>query len=415
MVMRGSLSTIPDPDPVPELGKWNEVEAGGSVTISSLYLTNGVVLEISNSKEAGGLVTKVVRVPQNNTPNDRIIDGYEVRYSNGLQRYFTAPSQLVTGNEVESLTGVQYTFSVESDSDFVLHNEQGKLPAYYRLQKVNDSIYYGSGVQIPPTGGDATLDGQLDVTKNIVAFTTRGLGRTKYVHSNEDCVGFGNRRVVVADGVGSRYHSELASHLLVESIITDPADFDQSIGNASVHLNSYNANFNTLVTQNFVPDAVFAAVEVNGKLIRVVHCGDAKWRLFHNGKVIAASKDFSRVQVLLDAGAITEKEAITHSERNIITSTSLLGTKSFEDLKVPTGSILMLCTDGLNGVTDKEIMNLHKDIMNKYTVMEEIQKLVAIRNNSGMIPGLYTEDGKVKLDYFQAAPCDNVTVAFVYF
>ncbi|MCC7196630.1 hypothetical protein IT413_00360 [Candidatus Peregrinibacteria bacterium] len=415
MAMRGSLSTIPDPDPIPELGKWNEVEAGESVTISSLHLTNGVVLEMSSSKELGGLVTRAVRIPRNNTPNDKVIDGYEVRYSNGLQRYFTAPSQFVTGNAVEPLTGVPFTFSVESDSGFVLHNEQGKVPAYYRLQKLHDSIRYGSGVQIPPAGEDATLDGHLDVTKKIVAFTTRGLGRTKYLHSNEDCVGFGNRRVVVADGVGSRYHSELASHLIVESIITDPADFDQSIGDASVHLNSYNTNFNTLVTENIAPDVVFAAAEVHGNKIRIVHCGDVRWRLFHNGKVIAASKDFSKVQELLDAGAITEKEAITHSERNIITSTALLGLKSFRDLKALPGSILMLCTDGLDGVTDEEIMNLHKDHMNRYTVMDEIQKLVALRNNSGMIPGLYNEGGKVKLDYFPAAPCDNVGVAFVYF
>jgi serine/threonine protein phosphatase PrpC len=415
MAMRCSLSTIPDPDPVSELGKWNEVEAGESVTISSLHLANDVVLEMSNSKEPGGLVTRVVRVPRNNTPNDRIIDGYEVRYSNGLQRYFTAPSQIVTGNEVEPLTGVSFTFSVEGDADFVLHNEQGKVPAYYRLQKLNDSIRYGSGVQIVQTGEDATLDGHLDVTKKIVAFTTRGLGRTKYLHSNEDCVGFGNRRVVVADGVGSHYHSELASHLVVESIVTDPADFDQSIGDASVHLNSYNTNFNTLVTENIVPDVVFVAVEVNGNFIRVVHCGDAKWRLFHNGKVIAASKDFSRVQELLDAGLITEKEAVAHRERNIVTSTALLGLKSFRDLNAPPGSILMLCTDGLDGVTDEEIMNLHKNNMNKYTVMDEIQKLVALRNNSGMIPASYREDGRVKLDYFAAAPCDNVAVAFVYF
>lgn len=415
MVMRASLTTIPDPNPVPELGKWCEVESGEFVTISPQYLPHGIVLEITSSKEPGGLMTQVLRVPRNNTPSDAIIDGYEVIYSNGLQRFFPTPSQLSSQSQIEALVGVKYTFSVESDSSFVIHNDDGAEPVYYRIQNIADAVDYGTGVQIPAAGTDATIEGHLDTTKKVLGFTTRGLGRTKYTYCNEDSLGYGNKRVVVADGIGSNSHSELASHLLVESIIMDGADFDESIGDAAVNLRLHNENFDQLVVAYSSPDAVFAAAEVNGNEIRVVHAGDAKWRLFHNGKVLAASKDFSRVQELLDAGFITEKEAITHPEGNVITSTVLFGQKAFQTLTAPPGSIFMLCTDGLDGITDEEIMKLHKYHMNRYTVLDEIQKMVGMRNINNSIPALYREGKKVKLDYFDTAPCDNVTVMFVYF
>jgi hypothetical protein len=69
----------------------------------------------------------------------------------------------------------------------------------------------------------------------------------------------------------------------------------------------------------------------------------------------------------------------------------------------------------LDGVTDEEIMNLHRDHLNRYTVLDEIQKLVGMRNINNSIPALYREGKKVKFDYFDTAPCDNVTVVFVYF
>ncbi len=82
-----------------------------------------------------------------------------------------------------------------------------------------------------------------------------------------------------------------------------------------------------------------------------VHSGDSRIYHFRRGKVVKRTKDHSYVQHLVDQGQITEEEALTHPNSNILMG--CLGTEkeppmdfhSIERLDV--GDALMACSDGV--------------------------------------------------------------------
>lgn len=413
MAMRGSLATIPDPDPVPEIGKWLEVAPGTTVRVLEKFLNAEITLEMGISMEPNSLMARITRVPKN---NGYVLDGYEVRYANGLTQYFTVPSMPITGNAVEPIPGLPFTFSIDSSANVIIHNDQSKDPAYFRIENTQDAIKYPNGGEIVPTGEDGILDGLIDGSKKFVGTTLRSMGRSKYSTTNEDCFGVSKNRLVVADGLGGQYHGELASHLAVESIITNEGSFQQALQDAQTQLNYHNNNFIKWVTSVYSPDTVLAAAQIDGNVIQVAHIGDCRYRLFHKGKTIAASEDHSLVHEKVKAGRITEKDALTDSEGHIVTRTLSRSGADFATIVAPPGSIFMLCTDGLRGVTDEEIINLHEANINRFVVLDEILQLVKLRNITGKAPGVYTEHGMQKVEYDVCpAPCDNVTVVFVYF
>lgn len=416
MAMRGSLATIPDPDPTPEIGKWLEVSPGNTVRVLEKFLNADITLEMAISLAPNSLMARITRVPKNNSTYGYVLDGYEVRYANGLTQYFTVPSMPITGNAVEPIPGLPFTFSIDSEGNVIIHNDQSKVPAYFRIENTQDAIKYPNGGEIVPAGEDGIFDGIIDGNKKFVGTTIRAMGKSKYSTTNEDSFGVSKNRLVVADGLGGQYHGELASHLAVESIIANEGSFQQAVQDAQTQLNYHNSNFIKWVTPVYSPDTVLAAAQINGNVIQVAHIGDCRYRLFHKGKTIATSQDHSLVQEKIKAKRITEKEALTDPEGHIVTRTLSRGGADFDTIVAPPGSILMLCTDGLRGVTDEEIINLHAANINRFIVLDEILKLVQLRNISGLAPGVYTEHGLQKVEYgVCAAPCDNITVVFVYF
>ena len=90
------------------------------------------------------------------------------------------------------------------------------------------------------------------------------------------------------------------------------------------------------------------------------HAGDSRLYLLRDGKVLAQTRDHSRVQVLKDQGVINDAQAAVHPDRNKVYS-CLGGNKSPEiefSRKTPleAGNVLVLCTDGLWGVISGEMM-----------------------------------------------------------
>jgi serine/threonine protein phosphatase PrpC len=89
----------------------------------------------------------------------------------------------------------------------------------------------------------------------------------------------------------------------------------------------------------------------------VVHMGDSRAYLLHDGQLGLVTKDHSVVQELLDRGHITADEAATHPARNRITaSVGMPGdpTPACNRVTLAAGDKLMLCTDGLAGMIPDE-------------------------------------------------------------
>ena len=92
----------------------------------------------------------------------------------------------------------------------------------------------------------------------------------------------------------------------------------------------------------------------------IVNIGDSRAYLIDEGGIRRITKDHSVVEEMVMSGAITEAQARTHAEKNLITRA--LGTEAnveadYYDYQPRAGQYILLCTDGLsNLVTEQEML-----------------------------------------------------------
>lgn len=94
------------------------------------------------------------------------------------------------------------------------------------------------------------------------------------------------------------------------------------------------------------------------------HIGDSRIYLVRDGSVMTRSRDHSHVEVLIQEGAITEKEAETHPMRNFV-ECCIGGDEPVPDMsitnykKLKDGDVLLACSDGLwSGLSDEDMAQI---------------------------------------------------------
>lgn len=94
------------------------------------------------------------------------------------------------------------------------------------------------------------------------------------------------------------------------------------------------------------------------------HVGDSRIYHMRNGRLVSRSRDHSHVEVLIQEGAITEKEALDHPMRNFV-ECCLGGDRPVPDMSITRkrtlqpGDVLLACSDGLwTGISDDEMAKL---------------------------------------------------------
>lgn len=110
----------------------------------------------------------------------------------------------------------------------------------------------------------------------------------------------------------------------------------------------------------------------------VLHIGDSRAYRLRGKEFIQLTKDHSVVQELIDAGSISEAEAVFHPQRSVLTNV-LMGLGNITPLlieyDVKPGDKFLLCSDGLNNVvTNKEIhehLNATESISNLISLTYE--------------------------------------------
>jgi len=177
--------------------------------------------------------------------------------------------------------------------------------------------------------------------------------RIAYTYSRETLL------LVIADGMGGHVGGEIAAQIAVrlfierfhqeaKPILRNPIKFMQeTMLRAHAALGSYANQFSMLET----PRTTCVAVVVQGGLAYWTHVGDSRFYLLRQGKLIAATKDHSKVQYLVDQGLITPEEVLMHPDRNKIFSCLGGMADPVIDLSrrtpIKDGDLLILCTDGL--------------------------------------------------------------------
>ena len=186
--------------------------------------------------------------------------------------------------------------------------------------------------------------------------------RTTYCYSREALL------MVVADGMGGHHHGEIAAQIAVQTLagnfqrearpsLADPFRFLQKgLVNAHHAIIDYAARRRLSDT----PRTTCVACVIQDGIAYWAHSGDSRLFLMRGDKVVAQTRDHSRVRMLLEEGLISEARAALHPDRNKIYS-CLGGPVSPEiefSRKTPLkrGDILLLCSDGLWGEVSGEQM-----------------------------------------------------------
>jgi serine/threonine protein phosphatase PrpC len=212
------------------------------------------------------------------------------------------------------------------------------------------------------------------------------LGKRK---NNEDrmahCYSRDSLLLVVADGMGGHYYGEIAAQIAVQCMteafqreahprIGDPFSF---IEQTMIHAHRAISNFADTHRLPDSPRTTCVACVIQDNVAYWAHAGDSRLYLIRNGKVLARTRDHSRVQRLIDRGLISPAQAHSHPDRNKIYS--CLGgpeeTKIERSRKTPleAGDIVVLCTDGLWNLFSDEAL---ADALTSDTPMKAVPELM---------------------------------------
>lgn len=184
---------------------------------------------------------------------------------------------------------------------------------------------------------------------------------------NQDSGYAGPHLLMVADGVGGAARGDVASSATVQQMRTlDTHDHEEGgvetlIGGITLAHN----RISDLVADSPDIDGTSTTVVAglfDGAELVVAHVGDSRAYLLRDGRIQALTRDHSFVQSLVDEGRITEDEARTHPNRNLILRAVDGVHEPNPDTSIhalQAGDRLLFCSDGCCGVlTDDELGEL---------------------------------------------------------
>ncbi len=181
---------------------------------------------------------------------------------------------------------------------------------------------------------------------------------------NEDSGYASPRLLAVADGMGGAAAGEVASSVAVAAFAR--LDEDEPSGDLLLLLRGMlrrtEGQLKALVESEPGLQGMGTTVTAmirSGNRLGLLHVGDSRGYLLRNGELTQITRDHTLVQNLVDAGRLTEAEAQTHPQRNVVTRV-LDGAHPVEpDLSVRelrAGDRFLLCSDGLSGVVSNETL-----------------------------------------------------------
>lgn len=159
---------------------------------------------------------------------------------------------------------------------------------------------------------------------------------------------------VIADGMGGHEAGEVAGGIAIREIAC-------SIGQGKPLTEAIETAHRAIQTAALQGDgtanmgSTVVAVKLDGLRYEIAWVGDSRAYLW-NGTLHQLTTDHSYVQLLLNAGLITESEIPGHPSRNIISQALGVGGPDKANIKVDLVSgeldgndTLLLCSDGLSG------------------------------------------------------------------
>jgi serine/threonine protein phosphatase PrpC len=212
-------------------------------------------------------------------------------------------------------------------------------------------------------------------------------GRT----SNQDRVAHCYSRdallMVIADGMGGHLHGEIAAQIAVQYITeafqreARPTLNDPLLFLSRATTNAHHAILDYALDRA-LPDAprtTCVTCIIQDNVAYWAHAGDSRLYLIRQGKLLIRTRDHSRVQMLLEQGAINAEQAAVHPSRNRVFS--CLGGNHSPQIdyshKTPlkSGDVIVMCTDGAwSALPDSVLVRALSDANS--TVMKAVPELL---------------------------------------
>ena len=176
----------------------------------------------------------------------------------------------------------------------------------------------------------------------------------------------------VSDQIKMSYRNEMSSnsikYLLMSAITAANSDvYDMAMKDESL---------------SGMGTTVVAAIVING-MAYIAHAGDSRAYVIGDNSITQVTRDHSIVQSMIENGEITEEEAKTHPNRNVITRALGVTEKidiDYNEIRLDTDQSLLICTDGLtNFVENKQIL----EIIGNNKFYEYPEKLIEKANENG--------------------------------
>lgn len=250
--------------------------------------------------------------------------------------------------------------------------------------------------------------------ENYILANCTDAGKVRSV--NEDAMATfdspNGRVVVVCDGMGGQNAGDVASQLAV-AVIQDILS-DNTFPSPEEAITRSIMAANQAILRRAAQDDALSGMGatcvmtiINQGKVYYGSVGDSRIYYIANGAIRQVTKDQSYVQTLVDEGRISKEAAEHHQDKNQITNA--LG---IENMQAPVicqmpivpepGSVLLLCTDGLSGMINNNII-LSTVTNHNVPLLDRAQQLVNLANAAGGLDNI-----TVQLVEFSGAPAAGV-------
>lgn len=176
---------------------------------------------------------------------------------------------------------------------------------------------------------------------------------------NQDSALAASGLIAVADGVGGNVGGAVASSLVISwlaplgrGLLSGRAD-----GGLAQVVSAANERVRTAVGHRPELEGMattLSVLGVVGERAVLAHIGDSRGYRYRAPELVQLTHDHTLVQALIDAGSITEAQALVHPQRSAVYAALHGGTDDVEGLQVHAvdvvpGDRLLVCSDGLSG------------------------------------------------------------------
>ncbi|NUP10529.1 MAG: serine/threonine-protein phosphatase [Polyangiaceae bacterium] len=224
-------------------------------------------------------------------------------------------------------------------------------------------------------------------------------GRDPNKQINEDSCGYAQTRFghlcVLCDGMGGHYGGQEASRRAITTIFeqidqaaptaTPAQALKYAIEVAARRVYELGGPADNKVR----PGSTVVAMLLHDEGLEVAHVGDSRAYVIRSGQIYPLTRDHSMVQAMIDAGFLTEEQAIGHPDANKITRA--LGMKPEVDVEVRpepmelfAGDLLLTASDGLTDLAlARDILGATRQALASGGIEHACQQLVRMANDRG--------------------------------